>query len=180
MNCVMKYLLTIFAAAMLCLSASAQDHLCFEGIPIEGPVSSFVDKLKEAGFKEWEDDIARTLLKGKLFGRECTLIVKSNPDNGDVYAVKATFAINKAANPMTVKAKTATLKAKVLKKKAQTLAVGKVMKKSGAQGRLTYKLVGVKKAKFKKFFKINAKNGKITVKKKLKKGKNNMKIILNY
>ena len=84
--------------------------------------------------------------------------------------VKATFAINKAANPMTVKAKTATLKAKVLKKKAQTLAVGKVMKKSGAQGRLTYKLVGVKKAKFKKFFKINAKNGKITVKKKLKKG----------
>ena len=89
----MKYLLTIFAAAMLCLSASAQDHLCFEGIPIEGPVSSFVDKLKEAGFKEWEDDIARTLLKGKLFGRECTLIVKSNPDNGDVYAVTATFAI---------------------------------------------------------------------------------------
>ena len=69
MNCVMKYLLTIFAAAMLCLSASAQDHLCFEGIPIEGPVSDFVDKLKEAGFKEWEDDIARTLLKGKLFGR---------------------------------------------------------------------------------------------------------------
>ena len=93
MNCVMKYLLTIFAAAMLYLSASAQDHLCFEGIPIEGPVSSFVDKLKEAGFKEWEDDIARTLLKGKLFGRECTLIVKSNPDNGDVYAVTATFAI---------------------------------------------------------------------------------------
>ena len=62
MNCVMKYLLTIFAAVMLCLSASAQDHLCFEGIPIEGPVSSFVDKLKEAGFEPlptWQDALLR-------------------------------------------------------------------------------------------------------------------------
>lgn len=40
---------------------------------------------------------------------------------------------------------------------------------SGAKGKMTYKLVSVIKKKYKKYFKINAKTGKVTVKKKLKK-----------
>ena len=62
-----------------------------------------------------------------------------------------------------------TLKAKKLRKKAQTVKTP-VKVTNSAQTKVTYKLAGVKKAKFKKKFKVNAKNGTITVKKGVKKG----------
>lgn len=86
--------------------------------------------------------------------------------------VKATFKINKASNTLKVSAKTVTLKFSKLKKKAQTLAVSKVVKfvKKG-QGTLTYvKVTGNKKIS------INKKNGKVTVKKGLKKGTYKVKV----
>ena len=85
-------------------------------------------------------------------------------------AVK-TFTISKADNTLSVSGKTATLKSKKLKRKKQSLSVSKIMTVSNVgQGTLSYRLVSVKKAKFKKYFKIDAKTGKVTVKKKLKKG----------
>ena len=81
---------------------------------------------------------------------------------------KATYKINKAANPLSVKGRTASVKFKKLKKKAQTLKVSKVMKftKKG-QGRTTYKLVSAKKGSksFRKYFKVDKKTGKVTLKK---------------
>ena len=50
------------------------------------------------------------------------------------------------------------------------------MKITKAQGKVSYKLAGVNKKKFKKYFKVNSKTGKITVKKKLKKGIYKVKI----
>ena len=41
---------------------------------------------------------------------------------------------------------------------------------------MTYKLAGVTKAKYKKYFKVAKKTGKITVKKKLRKGLYRVKI----
>jgi endo-1,4-beta-xylanase len=38
------------------------------------------------------------------------------------------------------------------------------------QGRVTYRLMSVSKSRYKKYFKVNARNGVVTVKKKLKKG----------
>lgn len=70
-----------------------------------------------------------------------------------------------AANPLTVKGKTATVKYKKLRRKNQSLSVTKVLSftKKG-QGKLTYaKVSGNKKIV------INKTTGKITVKKKLKK-----------
>jgi len=74
--------------------------------------------------------------------------------------------VNKAANPLKVKAKTVTVKFSKLKKKAQKLKVTKVVKftKKG-QGTLTYK-----KVKGNKKITINKKTGKVTIKKGLKKG----------
>ena len=87
--------------------------------------------------------------------------------------MEKTFKILKANNPLTVKAKTYTVKYKKLKKKAQTLAVTKVLSftKPG-QGSMSYALSAAKNGKknFKKYFKINKSTGKVTVKKKLKKG----------
>lgn len=86
----------------------------------------------------------------------------------------ATYTINKAANPMKVKAKKVAVKAKSLKKKAKSIARSKTLKVSNAKGKLSYRITAAKKGKSKKNlknkFKINAKTGKITVKKGLKKG----------
>ena len=62
-----------------------------------------------------------------------------------------------------------------MKKKAQKLAVTKVLTVSKAQGKVTYKGVGLNK-KSKKALKMNTKNGQITVKKKTKKGTYKMKV----
>ena len=82
------------------------------------------------------------------------------------------FTIKKAANPLSVKAKTATVKHSAVKKKAQTLAVGKVITftKKG-QGKLTYT-----KASGNKKITINKTTGKVTVKKGLKKGTYKVKV----
>lgn len=83
----------------------------------------------------------------------------------------------KKANTLTVKAKKPTVKFAKLKKKNQTIALKKAMTVSKAQGTVTYKLSSAKKGKknFKKYFKV-AKNGKITVKKGLKKGTYKVKV----
>ena len=47
---------------------------------------------------------------------------------------------------------------------------------SNAKGKVTYKLASVKKAKFKKYFKMNATTGKLKVKKGLKKGTYKLKV----
>ena len=85
---------------------------------------------------------------------------------------KATYKITKASNPLKVKGKTVKVKFKKLKKKAQKLKVTKVVKftKKG-QGTLTYK-----KVKGNKKITISKKNGKVTIKKGLKKGTYKVKV----
>jgi len=85
----------------------------------------------------------------------------------------ATFKINKANNPLAMKPKTAKVKYKKLKKKAQPLAVSKVITfTKNAKDKKNYTLSYAKKGKksFKKYFAINKTTGKVTVKKGLKKG----------
>ena len=86
---------------------------------------------------------------------------------------KGTYTINKAANPLKISPKTATVKYSKLKKKNQTLAVNKVIKfTKDAKDKKTYTLSSAKKdsKSFKKYFKINKTTGKVTIKKDLKKG----------
>ncbi len=87
-----------------------------------------------------------------------------------------TFRIKKAANPLVVKAKKPTIKYTKLKKKAQTITAKKAYAISKQQGKLSYKLVSVTKSKYKKYFKVNTRTGKITVRKGLKKGTYKVKV----
>lgn len=100
----------------------------------------------------------------------------SNYDDPD--DIKVTVKVIKGTNPMKLKAKTVTIKRSKIKKKAQAIKRAKLITVSKAQGKLTYKLVSVKKGKksFKKYFKVNAKTGKVTVKKGLKKGTYKVKV----
>lgn len=76
------------------------------------------------------------------------------------------------AQPVSVKAAVKTVKVKKLKKKAIKVTPLTV---TNAKGTLSYKVVGGN-AKSKKALKVNAKNGKVTVKKKTKKGKYTIKV----
>ena len=99
--------------------------------------------------------------------------------DGKTVARSISWKINKANNPLAIKAKTATVKYKKLKKKAQTLAVKNVIKfEKNGQGKMTYTLSSAKKKgkNFKKSFKVNAKTGSVTIKKKLKKGLYNLTV----
>lgn len=78
----------------------------------------------------------------------------------------------KLKQPMKVKAVKKTVKAKKLKKKAMKVAPLKV---TNAKGTVTYKVIGGNK-KSKKALKINTKTGKVTVKKKTKKGTYKVKV----
>ena len=82
------------------------------------------------------------------------------------------WMINKAANPLKIKAKTATVKFSAVKKKTQTLGVTKVIKFTNeGQGAKSYaKVSGNKKIA------IAKKTGKVTVKKGLKKGTYKVKV----
>lgn len=85
----------------------------------------------------------------------------------------------KAANPLKIKANTATVKYNKLKKKDQTLKASKVIKfTKDAKDKKTYMLSSAKKGKksFKKYFKIKKSSGKVTVKKGLEKGEHKVKV----
>lgn len=86
--------------------------------------------------------------------------------------LKASYKINKAANPLRIKAKTAVVKRSKVKKKAQKLAVSKVISFTRkGKGALTFtKLSGSKKIT------INKKTGTVTAGKGLKKGTYTVKV----
>jgi len=110
--------------------------------------------------------------KGFYAGTATTTFQISKPTSAASSKTGATAstAKKKAVNPIKVKGKTATVKFKKLKKKAQKLSAKKVITVSKAQGKVTYKKTsGNKKIAI-------AKNGKVTVKKGLKKGTYKVKV----
>ena len=126
------------------------------------------------------DEAGTTTLKS---GTDYTISYKNNINAGTATvtvtgkgnytgAKSATFKINKAKQPMTAKAVNKTAKIKTLKKKAVTLTKFVTVKKK--QGTLSYK--NVSKTKKLKKFKVNAKNGTITVPKGTKKGTYKIKV----
>ena len=107
-----------------------------------------------------------------------SVIIKAT---GDQYrgTITRTFEITKKANPLSAKGKTAKVKFRKLKKKTRKLSVSKIITLTEkGHGKISYKLVSAKKGKksFKKYFKISASTGKLTVKKKLKKGTYKVKV----
>ena len=130
--------------------------------------------------------VLSVVYKGKTLraGVDYTVSYVGNVEAGDgwvdingkgiyVNSDSAGFTIERATNKLSVKAKTATVKQAKLEKKNQTLKVSKVLTIRGAKGTVSFK----KKSGNKKIT-INKKNGKVTVKKGLKKGTYKVKVIV--
>lgn len=76
---------------MLLLSALfgyAQEHLSFKGIPIEGSLNAFCQKLKTKGFVETGMLVGNSrLFKGPFTGRQATVHITATDNGKDVFLV---------------------------------------------------------------------------------------------
>ena len=72
----MKQIFAALILSLIVLSASAQEHLKVKGIPIDGPSSSFIAKLKAAGLKtnvRFSEALGRPILDGDFANlSDCT------------------------------------------------------------------------------------------------------------
>ena len=135
-----------------------------------------IKKIKRRALKEGTDYTAKWSNASSKNAGTYTVVITGE---GSYFGTTdATYTIKKAPNSMKLKAKTVKVKRKALKKKAKTIKRAKAFTVSKAKGKLSYKLVSAKKGKknFKKKFKVDAKTGKIKLKKGLKKGTYKVKV----
>lgn len=85
-----KFLIT-FTVLFAVINIMAQEHLSFKGIPIEGSMTTFCQKLKVKGFTSIGSDNNLTLFTGDFTGRNATVGVTATDDGKNVFAVVVLF-----------------------------------------------------------------------------------------
>ena len=85
-----KFLIT-FTVLFAVINIMAQEHLSFKGIPIEGSMTAFCQKLKVKGFTSVGSDNNLTLFTGDFTGRNATVGVTATDDGKNVFAVVVLF-----------------------------------------------------------------------------------------
>ena len=87
----MRKLVITFTMLFAVISLMAQEHLSFKGIPIEGSMTAFCQKLKAKGFTTIGSENNLTLFTGDFTGRNATVGVTATDDGKDVFAVVVLF-----------------------------------------------------------------------------------------
>ena len=90
----MRKLIASFAFMVIALTSYAQrgsEHLTFKGIPIEGSMTAFCQKLKAKGFKSIGRDNISTLFTGDFTGRKAKVEVTATDEGENVFAVVVFF-----------------------------------------------------------------------------------------
>lgn len=88
----MKNLLFTLILFSFAIASFAQEHLSFKGIPIEGSMTSFCQKLKAKGFTPIGSDNNITMFTGDFTGKKSTVGVIASDDNKNVFSVAVFFA----------------------------------------------------------------------------------------
>lgn len=87
----MRKLVITFTMLFAVISLMVQEHLSFKGIPIEGSMTAFCQKLKAKGFTSIGSENNLTLFTGDFTGRNATVGVTATDDGKDVFAVVVLF-----------------------------------------------------------------------------------------
>ena len=87
----MKKILFILTTLLMGINLMAQEHLSFKGIPIEGSMSSFCQKLNEKGFTKVGTDNNVTMFVGDFTGRQASIGVGATDNGENVYSVVVFF-----------------------------------------------------------------------------------------
>ena len=87
----MKKSILVITAMLCAITCIAEEHLKFKGIPIEGSMKSFCQKLATKGFSEVESDANSTLFRGDFAGSNATIGVVSDDEGENVFSVIVMF-----------------------------------------------------------------------------------------
>lgn len=85
--------IVFFIALMLCcftssMAQSNDEHLTFKGVPIDGPLNEYVQKMELAGFSHIDTKNGTSLLKGDFAGcKNCRIVVSTNSNIVNTIAV---------------------------------------------------------------------------------------------
>ncbi|MCF0174619.1 MAG: hypothetical protein HUJ95_04680 [Bacteroidales bacterium] len=91
-NLYIKKIIFFLVFLFLSISISAQEHLSFKNIPIDGNITDFVAKLKEQGFTVKENFKNSVILNGPFAGYDdCTIFVLFSTSSETVWKVSATL-----------------------------------------------------------------------------------------
>lgn len=88
----MKKILITLCIIMLSFAMRAQEHMTFMGIPIDGKISTFVQKLEDKGFTYVNTGYGVTFLTGSFAGnRDCIILVFSSIKSLTVWKIFVVF-----------------------------------------------------------------------------------------
>lgn len=88
----MKKILITLCIIMLSFAMRAQEHMTFMGIPIDGKISAFTQKLEDKGFTYVKTEDGVTFLTGSFAGnRDCIILVASSIKSLTVWKVLVVF-----------------------------------------------------------------------------------------
>lgn len=90
----MKRFVSLLTAVLISVIAFAQgsEHLTFKGVPIDGTLASFTQKLTTKGFKKIGTEGRASVLKGTFAGSDnCTILVHALENKDAVYLVGVMF-----------------------------------------------------------------------------------------
>lgn len=97
-----KLLFTLAFALMAMVTFAQGDHMTFKGIPMQGPLNAFVQKLKGKGFTPMETTTENAILKGKFATYDdCLVFVYT--ENGNVSSVAVMFPEQETWSTITAK-----------------------------------------------------------------------------
>ena len=96
----MKKILVNLIILFVAINIMAQEHLSFKGIPIEGSMTEFCQKLKTKGFTSIGRENSITLFSGDFTGRKATVGVTATDDGKNVFAVVVLFDPSKEWNTL--------------------------------------------------------------------------------
>ena len=97
-----KFLIAITLLFVAVINTMAQEHLSFKGIPIEGSMTEFCQKLKTKGFTQLGRDDNVTTFTGDFTGRQATVGVGATDDGKSVHSVVVIFDESSEWNTLAV------------------------------------------------------------------------------
>lgn len=87
----MKKIIMVLTFFLTASNLMAQEHLSFKGIPIEGSMTEFCQKLKAKGFSPIDSENNIELFSGDFTGRNATVGVTATDDGNNVFSVVVFF-----------------------------------------------------------------------------------------
>ncbi len=85
----MKHLVLIILAALSVAAYAQSEHLTFKGVPIDGTLAEYTEKMQEKGFEYLYSDNGVTILQGDFAGYKNCQIGVSTLDNMDLVSTIA-------------------------------------------------------------------------------------------